>query len=400
MARFKETVKNIVIALLLCSILCLTLMALPTRLLEGLPRPVLQALGIETAAEPAPIPVRDVTAAGMPLSISVSHGGGRATVRRSAAQLEEAYGRLSPYLGQALASAGEPRQTDEAKLTAALEHGALFSFGGSIPARALCLWLTGETCTPDADASDFLLAVNGKQVDLYLAGEKLFVCKTALSAGALQSAAALFTPDGTRFAPEESGLHPLTLWEQDVSLPTWTAQNPVTANYATTLAVALGLNPYDSAYTDPAGNTVFTETHWSLAVNADGLVTVTVTDSDVARFTAAEDAPTAKIELVRSVLAALTAQLEGQQQLQLLSVSGNAITFTYVLEGVPVLPAACAAEFDGKNMTRLTLQLRSYQPAGGTYTLMPVSAAASISPKGSRLQAAYSLSADCGWTAG
>ena len=399
MAKFWSTLKNIVIVLLLCSILWLTFLALPNSLRSSLPRPLQGLLGMEAAGESAAIPHRQVTAAGMPLSISLSKDGSRATVRRSAAALEETYRSLSPYLGQALASAGALQSATEEDLHKALEQGALFSFGGSIPAGTLCLWLTGQESNLAAGASDFLLSAQGKQVTLYLVGSEVFRCSTALSSSVLLGAMNT-TPDGTGFAPAESGLHPLTLWEQDVILPTWTASHPVTAEFATRLAVSLGLNPYGSAYTDPSGNTVFTETHWSLAVAADGTVTVAVTDSDVARFTAAENTPTEKIELVRSLLAVLTAELEGQQQLQLLSAQEDTIAFTYVLEGVPVLPAACTAEFDGRTMTRLTLHLRSYQPTGSTYTMMPLSAAASLAQEGSRLTPAYSLSAACGWTEG
>lgn len=399
MTRFKETMKNIVIVLLLCSILCLTIMALPTSLLQGLPRPLLQALGIRTSPEQVYVPPREITAAAMPLSISVSHAGGRATVRRSGEALEQAYSRLSPYLGQALSASGQWQKAEEADVLAALDGpGVLFSFGGSIPVGTLCLWLTGQEGPDGLSASDFLLSIDRRQAALYLLGSENLCCKADISAAGLQAELEAFTPDGSGFAPKDSSLHPLTLWENAVSLPLYTTENPVSAEFATALAAAMSLNPYDSAYTDPGGNTVFTETHWSLAVDADGLVTVTVTDSDVARFTAAKDAPTEKIELVQGLLDILTRQLPGQQQLQLLSASSSTIAFTYVLDGVPVLPAICTAEFDGPNMTRLTLLLRSFHPAAGSYTLMPISAAAAISRPGSRLLPAYSPAAACGWS--
>ena len=401
--RIWDTVKNIVIVLLLLSIVCLAITALPTSIVTrlSLPEKVASALGVEASRPTLLSPGQEVTAAATPLMISLNHEGGRHTVRRDEAALQTAYDLLSGLLGAALHSADHGKSITEAEFAEAMNApSALFSFGGNVPAAALCRWLTGADTAAVLSASDYLLTKDGRDVSLLVLGPTPMQYSTTLSVDALLSAVSTYAPDGSSFASPESGLSPLTLWEQSVTLPMYVAENPVTADYAVRLATDLDFNPYGTGtYTDPAGNTVFTETSRTLSVSAGGEIVITTDGEGIARFTAADGTAAAKIELVRSLLDTMTRGLGGQQRLQLQSMDETQCTFTYVLDGVPVAPAACRVTFRENTLAELTFSLRIYTRSAETYRLMPLSAAAAISPAGTRLVPAISPAGGCGWTA-
>ncbi len=400
--RIWDMVKNIVIVLLLVSIACLAIIALPTSIVTRLPLPdkVASVLGVEASQPTLLSPGQEVTAAATPLMISLNHEGGRHTVRRDEAALQSAYELLSGLLGAALHSADHGKSITEADFAAAMNApSALFSFDGNIPATALSRWLTGADTAAVLSASDYLLTKDGRDVSLLLLGPTPMQYTTTLSTDALLSAVSTFPADGSGFASPESGLSPLTLWEQDVVLPTYVAENPVTADYALRLATELDFNPYGTGtYTDPAGNTVFTETSRTLSVSASGEIVITTDGEGITRFTAADGSAAAKIELVRSLLDTMTHGLGGEQHLQLQSMDETECTFTYVLGGVPVAPAACRVTFRDNTLAELTFSLQVYTHSAVAYRLMPLRAAAAISPAGTRLMPAISPAGGCGWT--
>lgn len=403
MTRAKEILKNIVIVVLFLSSLLLVLMALPASIVFELPLPdaLVSVLGV-VPEEPAATAEKALFSAASPIQISVRHDGGRHTAKRDAAALSAAYDALAVYLGRALTTAQAPCAISPEDFSAALEeNGVLFTFAGDIPAEAVSRWLTGENGAVQKTAGDYLLIREKNKVSLLVLGESPTKYETSVSAVSLFSVLETFTPDGSGFsASRDTTLHPLTLWEPDVSLPNYTAESPVTGDFATSLATALDFNPYGSGvYTDPEGNTIYSETDRTLTVSPGGGVTLNVTEPGLALYTAQEDSAAARIETARFLLDVITQNTLGEAQLQLAAVEGDTLCFTYLLNGVPVLPAACQVTFRERNLAELTITLRSFHPATGQSRLMPLTSAAAIADKNARLTPAYTLSAAPGWAA-
>ena len=391
MFRVKETLKNILIVVLLLSAVTLMLLALPTSIVRqlSLPEHLAAALGVDKEEPFTPTQTRFTTAA-TPVLISTHHDGGRHTATRDEAALTAAYDVLSPCLGQALTTAQNAETITQEDFLSALEGSSiLFSFAGEIPADALSLWLTGDRGAVTRSSGDYLLVREKNAVNLLLLGESPTKFETSVSTSALVSALETFTPDGSVFAAVGTGLHPLTLWEPDVTLPNYTAESPVTGDFSVRLATDLDFNP--------EGSTIYSETDRTLTVSPGGAVTLTVTEPGLSNYTAPEDSAAAKIETARALLDTIAQASLGDARLQLSSVQGDELHFTYFLGGTPVLPAACTASFTGKNLTELTVSLRSYHVSTGTSRLMPLRAAASLAPENARLTPTYSLTADCGW---
>ena len=400
MFRVKETLKNILIVVLLLSAVTLMLLALPTSIVRqlSLPEHLADALGVGKEETFATTETRFTTAA-TPILISTNHDGGRHTATRDEAALTAAYDVLSSCLGQALTTAQNAETISHADFLSALDDsGVLFSFAGEIPADALSLWLTGDSGTVSRSSGDYLVVREKNAVNLLILGESPTKFETSVSTSALLSALETFTPDGSVFAAEGTGLHPLTLWEQDVTLPNYSAESPVTGGFSMELATDLDFNPYGAGvYTDPEGSTIYSETDRTLTVSPVGAVTLTVTKPGLAKYTAPEDSAAAKIETARALLDTITRASLGDARLQLAGVTEDTLCFTYLLGGTPVLPAACTVRFTGKSLTELTVSLRSYHVSTGVSRLMPLTAAASLAPENTRLTPAYSLTAECGW---
>lgn len=403
MTRFIETLKNIVIALLLLTSLFLVVLALPASIVAQLPLPDRFAAFLGTEPPPSVVSVQGskLTPAATPLTISVCHDAGRHTIRRDTPALDAAYDRLSTYLGRCLSAAGEGQVLSPEDVVEAMEApGVLFTYPGPIPAQALCRWLTDADTRLSAVSQDYLLQVSGKTIRLITCGDSPMQYETDVSAPGLLNAMEAYTPDGSAYAADkDSRVHPLTLWESTVTLPVYTAENPVDSSFAKALATALDFNPYGAGtYTDPEGNTVFSETSRSLSVSADGTILLTVTEPGLARFTAASDAPSDKIETARLLLDTITRDSLGDARLMLAGYEESTVRFTYILGGVKVFPATCTVLFDGTALTELSLTLRSYHLTLGQNQLMPIASAAAITTPGSRLHGAYTLSAAPGWT--
>lgn len=402
MHRIRETVKNIIIALLLLTSLFLVVLALPASIVAQLPLPdrISAFLGVQSTPDIVSVQSSKLSPAATPLTISIRHSGGRHTVRRDAAALSAAYDALSVYLGRCLAGAQEGKPLSQEDVLAAMEQpGVLFTYPGTVPTQALCRWLTDTDGSVHATSRDYLLQADGRTLRLIVCGNTPMQYETNVSAAGLLSALESYTPDSSGYAfAHSSHLHPLTLWEQTVQLPVYTAENPVDAAFSKNLATALDFNPYGAGtYTDPKGNTVFSETSRTLSVSADGTVTLTVSEPGISRFTASSDTPAAKIETARALVDTISRDTLGAARLLLAGYDETAVRFTYVLGGVKVSPAACTAQFSGADLTQITLTLRSYHPMLGQSRLMPLSSAAAITEAGTRPEAAYSLSAEAGW---
>lgn len=406
--RLIELGKDIVIALLTLVILVLILLALPSKTLTSTPwlaaaiKPFAGLFGMNEAeltyvetAVPAP-------SAAQPLAISVQNLAGRYSAVYDETAVAQMYEPLGALLAQALDSAGEPAAASRASVYDALRApSAAFSYSAALSADVLAAWLNASCAETDA-ARWFIVSLQDDTVRLYLVGERVQVCQTALSADALLSALELYTPDGSRFAfeaPESfSRVDGLSLIP--AQLPTlYAAQaaNPCDARFTTNLAAEIGFNPYgDTSYTDAAGNTTYSETDCTLSVSATGEVTIRTAADAQSRFTAEQDTPLAQIEAARALLARITALVEGEAQLYLSGyekTDGGAVcSFDYILGGVVVQQSAGPAatvRFTGSQISELRVQLRSYTSSDEKLSLLPAAQAAAIVPSGTVLAVSY-----------
>lgn len=409
----REIIKDAVIVLLSCSIILLTLMAMPAGLLEKLTflRPVAPLLGMELQEQAAPVPTTDLKAAAKPLTVSFRSAAGRMTLQRSA-EAAAVYDQWSALLGEALATAKDARSTGEREYLAALtEESIYFAYPGAIPPEALSRWLGAVDTAVTGPAREYALCLQGGEVRLWLSDPACRSWHTDLAPETLRKALGACTPDGSQFLFEQENapdLAPTTVLEQGtVQIPTANWENPCGQGFGAELASALGFNPYGAgSYTDPLGNTVYTESDRTCTVGTDG--TVTIADGgNYEGFRTTQPTAERQIELARSLLQTICGGMTGDAELYLrdyVSENGESCcTFQYILDGVPLYPEAATTRFDENGLRELTVTVRACRKNAQITALMPLPQAAALADPGSRLAAAYRFDSDgqcsVGWMA-
>ena len=413
MKKLVEFFKSILIVVLMLAVIALFVFSLPTKTLTAAPRlaaalrPFAGVLGISEAElmDTAPAAAAQITAAAQPIAISVNTSAGRQSFLGDFSALDAAYEQLGSLLGQALDSAGDGVATDEAALMAALSgQSVLLRYAGSVPAAALGAWL--HTAAPQGQASDFILALDGSQVVLYLVGETALRYPTAADAAEFSDALTRYAPDGSRLAFEEEGaeyaaLQPFSLLPAEPPrMPAAAVSNPCDTRFVSALASSLGFNPYgDARYVDDGGNTAFTEPGRSLTISAAGEVQLRMTEDS--RFACVDDTCAGQIETARALLSTMTESVFGAARLYLTGYepteSGAVCRFDYCLEGLPAPSGATSAAevtlADGA-VTFLRMTVRRFTPAGEPVPLLPAAQAAAIAQPGAALHLVYTDGGD------
>lgn len=413
MKKVTEFLKSILIVLLTLAVIVLVVLSLPTKTLTAAPRlaavlrPFAGVLGISEAELTDTVPAAEtqITAAAQPVAMSVNAPAGRRSFLYDFAALDAAYEQLGHLLGQALDSAENGSVTDKNSLQTALSGQSVFlAYPGTLPAAALGAWL--HTAAPEERASSFVLSLEREQVALYLAGEKVIRYDTAADAAEFSEVLARYTPDGSRFAFEESsglyaGLDPLCLLPGALpKLAAATIGNPCDSRFVSALATALGFNPYgDARYVDDAGNTAFTEPGCSLTVTAAGDVQLrTAGDS---RFRCADNSCTGQIEAARALLDTVAGNSFGAARLYLTDYeqteTGAICRFDYCLAGLPVSAGsgrAAVVTVENGAIVSLQLSVRRYAFAGDAVSLLPAAQAAAIASPGASLHLVYTEGGD------
>ena len=240
MRRLIELLKSILIVLLLCSLVLLTVAAVPTHTLREIPwlasllQPIAPLLGLPQAELAYVAPSPAIADAARPVAISVRNSAGRSTAQWNFAALDARFDSLGSFLGQALDTAEIFTKVSGIQLQTALSgSGAYFSYGKALPPSLLASWLGGalEAAVPEVESC--LLALNGDGVQLYLIGETSYAADTPLSAQELSDLLENFRPDGSRFAFEtEYGLSPLSLIPADaIAIPGGVVSTPLSSRY-------------------------------------------------------------------------------------------------------------------------------------------------------------------------
>ncbi len=405
-----ELGKDIAIALLAIVALILLLLCnlrssmLETPVLGRLLEPAAKLLHIEHAELPPLAPEQTSAAeAARPVAISIRNESGRSSAMGGSDTLETVYLQLGAMLGEALDTADEGVAVSEADYLRALgEPGVCFLYQTSMPVGTLGSWLGASTALDGEAATQLLLCLSGGRVQLYLAGLDGYLCtETQARAAALRSLLEPFLPDGSAFAfetddPACARLAPLTLLPLQTSpvLHALDAAAPAGSSFSTQILTSLGINAYGAnAYQDASGAALYNEAGFSLRIGADGAVELRNSDS---RLSADAASLTARIELARALLDAMTDGQTGAGRLQLSGweQDGNGtlcVTFDYFVTGIPVaLPGhAATVTFRGAQLDTLQLTARCYTVQNARLPLLPVRQAAALVPAGGSLLLCY-----------
>ncbi len=403
--KILEAGKSLLIIVLICTLLLLTVAAMPKEMIRGTPwlsnvlQPLAPFLGLQEAELTYVEDAQPVLNAAQPLRITVGNTAGRYSAQWDFASLDSAFDMLGGLLGQALDTAEELTEVPSSRLTAALSNPSVcFDYGFPISARLLGSWLDAASVTVDGSGEQYILAVEEGRVNLYLSGKDNFCAATSVDGAALLSVLESVKPDGSLYGFEtDTRLQPLALLPgSKPRVETAETANPCDSRYLEALATALGFNPYDeNRYTDSAGVTWFSETNCSLQIDLAGHVLLSSTSAD--RFQADNHSAESLVELARELVHLTVGNVLGEARIYLngvtLTDTETTVTFDYVLRGIPVTcssgPAA-SLTFSGQSLTEMSVQVMSFACTGEAVQLLPPTQAAAIIPMGGKLNLKYS----------
>lgn len=412
--RLIESLKNIAIVLLSCTLLLLILFVIPTSSIEDRPwlaellQPVAPLLGLSEAELTQVAQAEPVRDAARPIAISIMTNGGRHTAMWDRNALDLTFERFAPHLGSALDLTGQFAYASAEQVRSALsDHSVYLRYAAPLPAGLIASWLGASLEAAVGDVDTCILSAAGDTVQLYLLGPTASYCAdTGIEPEELRALLQTFTPDGSAFAFEtDYDLSPLDLLPGNApAVPAITASDPCDSRYIDALATTMGFNPYgESRYTDDRGNVRFSETGASLEIAAGGKITYR---GESRRFTADSDQPEALVETARQLTDLIFADVPGEGRLYLTSFCQDAQTtvcrFNYVLAGIPLSMAedAVSITFTENTVTEAVVQVYSFTGSGKTVYPLPIPQAAAMLPKGGTLEMGYCINTDLTLSAG
>ena len=409
----KETYKNIVIAVLICSLLLLASAALPTRSIASTPwlsrlvQPIAPFLGLTEAELTHVQEAAAVTDAAQPIAISINNAAGRCSAMWDFAALDTAFDALSPVLAQAMEQAGSFMAVSQLQVQTALtKQSVFFQYAKPLPSHLLASWLDADLQAAVPETETCILSSDGSTVSLYMLGAQSYCAKTALPAEALTALIEGYAPDGSQFAFEAGlALAPLSLLPGGTpAVPAFSVSNPCDSRYINALATDLGFNPYaETRYTDDQGVTHFSETNASLEISSGGLIRLRTEGN---RYRADSTDPQVLAETARQLTARLLDSVPGEGRLYLSSFvqEGDATicSFDYVVSGVPVDLGTPAGKvyFASGAVTEVSLQLYGFSGTGRMLYPLPIAQAVAVLPAASPLELAYCIGNDLTLSAG
>lgn len=341
-----------------------------------------------------------LTVAAKPAAIMISDGIERYAVQYDQNEVDSLFTRLSPLLGEALSSAGEPEPLGEYLWRSRLKSaGAYFDFSGEVPLSALGSWLQRESqCALTHNARRLVLSL-GTDDRVYLCyqeGEsgEFFSCSTELS-GTLHLMPVLSGISGNagQFAFESgnrgANLEPYTLMTDRQTSVIYTGTTPITpkGNLGTLLEA---LDYTGRNHASVSDGELYLDGNDRLRVLSSGQVMFSAAQPGKYPVpTAGEEMTAAEaIEAARKLAESTIGAFCGEAQLYLISARQNGdgyqIRFGYRLNGSSVwlYEGGWAAEFllrEGCIM-EFTLRLRSYAATDSRALLLPMDRAAVMLP--------------------
>ena len=396
--KILEAIKTVLIVLLSLLVVILSAMALPRQDLANRPvasrilRPFAGMLGVAEAelTYTAPPVQRVITPAAQPIAITVRTADGRKTVQQDMQELDSAYEQLGSLLARGLDSAKEPRQIRQEQVMDALrETSVAYRFPCRIPADVLCAWLNVQPPVSH-EANWYILHVQGEAVELLLLGESAMALDTELSARTVEESLADFSPDGSFFAFEDDTgrfdrVDPFSLVAGAGTVYTGSWQNPCEARWIAAVASGLGFNPYGgSRFVSSDGTTSFTDKAYALRVTGTGDLTLEILQAEPT-FQSNSDSDADRIEAARRAVSQLAGDTAGDARLLFSGLektgSGAVCSFDYYLSGIRVsdgTEAAARVIFEGRQIRKLLMRVRTCQLTDEIPTLLPPAQAASI----------------------
>lgn len=366
----------------------------------------------------------------LPYGIAVRNSLGLYGVCYDEVQVGRVFEQLTPYLGEALATAQSPERISRRQWEALLEAPGFYcAFQGTPSLTACCAWLGGGG-TLTGSAQSLLLAWDGSQLWLgWREGSTLFRAETqVVYADHLDAVLETFFPNGAAFAyalarSDETydSLDPDVL----VSIaapqpPIYTATAPDFVGDSAALEQllkALGFQSGVGSAYEAGGDLAINESGDRLRVSSAGSVTFHAGDetrypvSSAGSHPRLEEAALAAWDLLNQAAAPWKGEtafvLTGAEEIS----GGWRFTFHARLGGIPVRTGRegwCASfTVTGQAVSDFTLTLRAYTPSGET-SLVPgerLAAAArrALPGSGKRLVLSYSdtgaAAVSAGWVA-
>lgn len=412
--RLTEILKNIAIVLLSCTLLLLTLFAIPTASIEdrpwlaGILQPVAPLVGLSKAELTQVAQAEPVHDAARPIAVSVMAEGGRHTAMWDKNALDIAFERFAPHLRTALEQSGQFAYASTEQVRSVLSDRSVYlRYAAPLPVSLIASWLGTSLEAAIDEVDTCILCAAGDTVQLYLLGPEVsYFTDTGTDTEELRTLLRTFLPDGSKFAFEtDYDLAPLSLLPGTTpAVPAITASDPCDSRYIDALATAMGFNPYgESRYTDDRGNVRFSETGASLEIAAGGKITYR---GESRRFTADSDQPEALAETARQLTELIFQDVPGEGRLYLTGFSQEADStvclFNYVLSGIPLSVASDAARitFTENTVTEAVVQVWSFTGSGKSFYPLPIPQAAAMLPQGSKLEMGYCINTDLTLSAG
>ena len=423
--RVCETLKDLLIAALICSALWLVTESQLFGQLGGVLEPAVQnegTAGGQTAGQSDLI---------RPLRMAVMTQGGCRGVQYAQEEGETLFNRVAPLLGEALSAAGTPEAIDRESWESALltAPGIYFDFQGAIPMQVLTGWLSGAE-RPELTATVRHLLLSGGEgagVELCFRDERdgqFYRCRAeSVNADYLRGAAEQTAPNGASFAYQSgtwADLDPDTLLSAQTPEPrTFAAADPLEQDESRLDALLETLS-------FPAGITTVYETPEGRRVRS-GNDTLTISNAGVISYQSAEERYTVPasegnsplfcaVDGARALACAVLEPWCGDARVYLAAVEERGdgcwwVEFGYALDDTPVqtgaLGYAAGVLVEHGVITEFAMQLRTYSALDETTVLLPEKQAAAIlaqqGPAGSRLQLCYRDSGEtvkAGWIAG
>lgn len=213
---------------------------------------------------------------------------------------QEGYAQVSALLAEALSGAAAPVNSSRGNWLKALSSPGVFcEYFGPMPLDSLTRWLSGQSNTALAGAQAVQLCITGDALLFRDGADRLWSCPLRHDLSqTLEELFALYSPNGARFAGEDSGdyrhLRADTLVLPGTpSLPQLTASDPITpgdsGNPGETLSQflqALSFHPQTNPLYDITGGWAITDSGETLRIGVTGQVTYRRSDESQVRYAA------------------------------------------------------------------------------------------------------------------
>lgn len=317
---------------------------------------------------------------------------------------EKLLSQFSSSLGEALGSAGNPKQVDVEEWQGALRGSGVFYdylWPQPLSVAASSLGTTANGAAAGASARRLFLSVGDGGVRLYYisaADDTVWRCTTALSAASLSAKLSDYHSGEAKFVFEQdseySSLDPYFIFSgEDAKLNALIASNPLPdSGEVSKLFPVFGMNSRSRASSgniERGGSIVYVEGSKSLRIDTAGGVLFSVTDKNGVSIGAGKELTQEQIVAACAAIAENSVgRNAGVAQLVLTACETSEdthsvnIEFGYAVGGIPVTASsgAPAATFkvSGNTITRVAFNFRKYVYTGETLTATPEAQAAAI----------------------